>query len=186
MATAIRSATGLTGRYATALFELALAQGALASVVEDFKSLSRLLNDSNDLKRMVRSPVISRTDQWNAVQLILKKGKASSLTLKFVGLICRNRRLYALDRIIRDFLSILAEYESEIEAEVVSATPLNKKQMNALLAGLNKSITGTVSVNSKVDPNLLGGLIIKIGSRMIDSSLKNKLQQLRIAMRGVG
>ena len=117
---------------------------------------------------------------------ILTRAGASELTRKFVGLIAANRRLFVLMDIINGYLMILAGRRGELTADITSAQPLNDKQTQDLLDVLKRTVGGNVRLNTKVDPNLLGGLIIKVGSRMIDSSLNTKLQQLRLAMRGVG
>jgi len=178
--------TGIAGRYATALFELAEEQNALDQVAEDVRTLAALIAGNGDLTRMVRSPVISRASQGAAMDAILTRAGASDLTRKFVGLTSANRRLFALMDIIKGYLIILAGRRGELTADITSAQPLNAKQTQDLLDVLKRSVGGNVSLNTKVDPNLLGGLIVKIGSRMVDSSLNTKLQQLRLAMRGVG
>ena len=186
MASDTRSVTGLTGRYATALFELAEEQGSLDQVADDLGTLAALIEESDDLDRMLHSPVISRAEQGAAMDTILSQAGASDLTKKFVGLAVLNRRLFALTDIIVSFLSILAGHRGELTAEVTSAFPLNDEQSADLRRVLKDSVDGNVTLDAKVDPRLLGGLIIKIGSRMVDSSLSTKLQQLRLAMRGVG
>ena len=178
--------TGLAGRYATALFELAEEQNALDQVAEDVRTLAALIGGNDELTRMVRSPVISRSAQGAAMDAILASAGASNLTRKFVGLTSANRRLFVLMDIINGYLMILAGRRGELTADVTSAQQLNDKQAQDLLDVLKRSVGGNVSLNTKVDPNLLGGLIVKIGSRMVDSSLNTKLQQLRLAMRGVG
>ena len=117
---------------------------------------------------------------------ILTRAGASDLTRKFVGLTSSNRRLFALMDIINGYLMILAGRRGELTADITSAQPLNDKQTQDLLDVLKRTVGGNVSLSTKVDPDLLGGLIVKIGSRMVDSSLNTKLQQLRLAMRGVG
>ena len=178
--------TGLAGRYATALFELAEEQDTLDQVADDVRTLAMLIDGNDELTRMVRSPVISRSAQGAAMDAILTRAGASDLTRKFVGLTSSNRRLFALMDIINGYLMILAGRRGELTADITSAQPLNDKQTQDLLDVLKQSVGGNVSLNTKVDPNLLGGLIVKIGSRMVDSSLNTKLQQLRLAMRGVG
>ena len=178
--------TGLAGRYASALFELAEEQNALDQIADDVRTLAALIDGNNELTRMVRSPVISRSAQGAAMDTILTRAGASELTRKFVGLTAANRRLFALMDIINGYLMILAGRRGELTADITSAQPLNDKQTHDLLNVLKRSVGGNVRLNTKVDPNLLGGLIIKVGSRMVDSSLNTKLQQLRLAMRGVG
>ena len=186
MASDTTGVTGLAGRYATALFELAEEQNALDQVAEDVRTLAALIDGNAELTRMVRSPVITRSAQGAAMDAILTRAGANELTRKFVGLASANRRLFALMDIINGYLMILAGRRGELTADITSAQPLNDKQAQDLLDVLKRSVGGNVSLNTKVDPNLLGGLIVKIGSRMVDSSLNTKLQQLRLAMRGVG
>ena len=186
MASDTTGVTGLAGRYATALFELADEQNALAQVANDLRALSELIDENDDLNRMVRSPVITRSEQGAAMDAILAQAGASDLTRKFVGLTSANRRLFALMDIIKGYLLILAGRRGELTADVTSAQPLNDKQTQDLLDVLKRAVGGNVSLNTTVDPDLLGGLVVKIGSRMVDSSLSTKLQQLRLAMRGVG
>ena len=186
MASDTRSVTGLTGRYATALFELADEQGSLDQVADDLSILSALIDESDDLNRMLRTPVISRAEQGMAMDAILTQAGASDLTKKFVGLTVFNRRLFALKDIIVGYLTILADRRGELTAEVTSAFPLSDQQVGELLNVLKLAVGGNVTLNAEIDPGLLGGLVVKIGSRMVDSSLSTKLQQLRLAMRGVG
>ena len=186
MASDTTGVTGLAGRYATALFELAEEQNALDLVAEDVRTLAALIDGNDELARMVRSPVISRSAQGAAMDAILASAGASNLTRKFVGLTSANRRLFVLMDIINGYLMILAGRRGELTADVTSAQQLNDKQAQDLLDVLKRSVGGNVSLNTKVDPDLLGGLIVMIGSRMVDSSLNTKLQQLRLAMRGVG
>ncbi len=186
MATDNTGATGLAGRYATALFELADTEGALDEVADDLKSLDRMILGSADLTRMIRSPVISRDEQGAAMNALLTAAGAGGLTRKFAGVLAGNRRLFALPEIIDQYLAILAGRRGEMTAEVTSAAKLSGKQLATLEATLKRSVGGEVSINEKVDPDVLGGLVVKLGSRMVDSSLNTKLQQLRLAMRGVG
>ena len=186
MASDTTGVTGLAGRYASALFELAEEQNALDQVAGDVRALAALIDDSDELARMVRSPVISRSAQAAAMDTILTRVGANELTRKFVGLTSANRRLFAIMDIISGYLMIVAGRRGELTAEITSAQPLNDQQTQDLLDVLSRTVGGSVSLNTKIDPDLLGGLIVKIGSRMVDSSLNTKLQRLRLAMRGVG
>lgn len=179
-------ATGLEGRYARALLDLAEADGLVDRVADDFASLAAMIEASEDLVRLIRSPVLSRADQGRAMAAVLDKAGMSLLTRNFVGVISRNRRLFALSGMIRAYQRLLAERRGETTAEVVSAKELSEKQLSALGAGLRKTTGGEVVIDARVDPGLLGGLVVKVGSRMVDSSLRTKLQRLRLAMIGVG
>ena len=178
--------SGLSGRYATALFDLASGASILDQVANDLRQIEQMIVASDDLKRMIRSPVISRSAQSSALREILKKIRASDLTINFVSVVALNRRLFVLPKIIEDYFIILAGRRGEVSAEVSSARALSERQKMQLLAVLENSVEGKVSLDMKVDNNLLGGLIVKMGSRMVDSSLQTKLQQLKLAMRGVG
>jgi F-type H+-transporting ATPase subunit delta len=176
----------MAGRYAAALFELAKEQGQLAQVESDLKGFQGLLNESADLRRLVRSPVISAEDKAKALTAILGKAGISGLTTNFFLLIARNRRLFAAADMLKDFRTLLAAERGEVTADIASAHPLTPDQMTALKDALRVQVGKDVQMNTRVDPNLLGGLIVKLGSRMIDSSLRTKLNNLKVAMKGIG
>jgi len=181
-----KGVTGLTGRYASALFELADESNVLDRVAEDLSVVVRLIEANNDLDRLLRSPIIPRIEQGAAMEAILEKAGASELTRKFVGLTSSNRRLFVLREIIRDYLLILSNRRGEVIAEVTSAEPLSDQQTSEILKVFKAALGEKVNLTTRLDASILGGLVVKIGSRMIDSSLKNKLQKLRLALRGVG
>ncbi len=178
--------TGLTGRYAVALFDLAKTDKALDAVADDLASLHTMITQNDDLRRMVRSPVVSRSEQKNALLAIADKSGMHVLTQNFLGVVAEHRRIAVLSGIIRAYQAILADYRGETTAEVVSAKPLTEQQTAALQDALKKAVGTDVTVDAKVDSGLLGGLIVKVGSQMVDSSLRTKLQQLRLAMKGIG
>jgi F-type H+-transporting ATPase subunit delta len=178
--------TGLAGRYATALFELADEGKALDAVAGDLSRLAGMLESSDDLRRLVRSPVIDRDDQAKAMAAILDKMDAHALTRKFIGVVAANRRLRALGPIGRAYLAELARRRGEVTADVTTAHELNAGQIKALEASLKKAVGGKVAVSRKVDPAILGGMVVKIGSRMVDSSLRTQLEKLKFAMKGAG
>jgi F-type H+-transporting ATPase subunit delta len=178
--------TGISGRYARALFELARDRSALDAVAGDLDRLAAMLDDSADLVRLVRSPVLSRSEQGRAMAAVAERAEFETLTRNFLGLIAQNRRLFALAGMIRDFRRLLASHRGEISGEVFSAHPLNDAQLESIRSQLAKAMGQEVSVTAKVDASLLGGLVVKVGSRMVDSSLKTKLQNIRFAMKGVG
>ena len=179
-------ASGLAGRYATALFELAEADQLLDRVVEDLVGLNAMIDESDDLSRLVRSPMILRDDQTRAMMAILEKAGMDGLTRRFVGMVARNRRLFALSDMITAFLRLAASRRGEVTADVTSAIELTDDEHKSLAATLKKVMGAKVAVTAHVDPTLLGGLIVKVGSRMVDSSLGTKLQQLSLAMKGIG
>jgi len=176
----------MAGRYAAALFELAKDQRQLDEVERDLTALSQMLDRSGDLRRVVLSPVITTDDQAKAFNAILAKAGVAGLVGNFVNLIVRNRRLFALKDMIKAFRALLARERGEVSADVTSAHPLTAEQMQALVDTLRTSIGKHVRIDTRVDPNLLGGLVVKVGSRMIDSSLRTKLNNLKVVMRGIG
>ena len=177
---------GVAGRYASALLETANEQGQLAAIEADIDTVQGALADSDDLRRMVRSPVFSAEDQAKALDALLGRIGVNPLTLNFFKVLARNRRLFAAEDIIRAFKALAAEARGEVQAEVTSAVALNDSQLGALKEQLKNSVGKDVQLEATVDPSLLGGLIVKIGSRMIDSSLKTKLATLNTRMKEVG
>lgn len=179
-------AAGLAGRYAGALYDLAEADKLLDQVSADLGDLSAMVRGSDDLTRLIRSPVIGRAEQSGAMAAILEKAGMSDLTRRFVGVVAANRRLFQLTNIIAAFHALLAERRGEATAEVTSARELTKTQVKAIGEAVKKVLGTRVSIDARVDAGLLGGLIVKVGSRMVDSSLSTKLQRLRLAMKGIG
>jgi len=174
---------GLAGRYANAVFELATDQKAVDTVSADLASLRKALESSPDLARLVRSPVFSAADQEKALKSILEKMGASDLSIKFVLLLAQKRRLAALVPIIKAYESLVARSRGETEAEVTSARPLSGPEVEGLKAVLKSRLGKEPRLSTKVDPTLLGGLVVKVGSRMIDSSIRTKLDGLAAAMK---
>ncbi|TWT15795.1 F0F1 ATP synthase subunit delta [Reyranella sp. CPCC 100927] len=186
MSTEASGPASLAGRYASALFELADGQKQLDAVAGDLTTLRRMIDESGDLRRLISSPVIGRDAQGKAMSALLEAVGASSLVRRFVGVACQNGRLRDLPGMITAFLAELARRRGETAADVVSATPLSEAQMQALSETLRRLVGNKVSVNARVDADLLGGLVVKVGSRMFDSSIRTKLQRLQLAMKGVG
>lgn len=177
---------GVAGRYASALFDLATESSKVADIESDLGKFQKLLDESADLKNMVRSPVISADDQTRALGAVLDKFQIGGLTANFLKLIASNRRLFAVQDMIKAYRARAAKARGEITAEVTSAVVLTDAQITALKATLKDSAGKDVSLNARIDPSLLGGLVVKIGSRMIDSSLKTKLQNLKVTLSGSG
>ncbi len=177
-------ATGLAGRYATAIFELAQEEKAVEAVEKDFAQLQTLIAESSDLSRLVRAPVFSRDEQAKGMKAVLEKMGASPLATRFVLLLASKRRLFALADIIRAFEGLVAQQRGEISAEVTSARALSDGEAAELRAILKAKLGRDPRIATRVDASLLGGLIVKVGSRMIDSSLRTKLDGIRLAMRG--
>ena len=178
--------TGMPGRYATALFELAQETDALESVETDLNRFKTMLDDSEDLRRLVVSPVFSAEDQSRAVMAILEKAEIGGITANFIKLVARNRRLFAIRDMAKAYGALMAAHRGEVSAEVTSAEKLSDAQLDALRASLKSAVGRDVQVETRVDASLLGGLIVKVGSRMVDSSLRTKLQSLKLAMKEVG
>lgn len=178
--------SGVAGRYATALFELAESSNSLDSVAENLKSVMDMIGESGDFRRLIQSPLYSAEDQTKAVDALLKKAGIEGLTANFVRLVIKNRRLFALPDIIKAYQALLSDKKGIVTAEVTSAHALTDDQSKALQDSLNTALGKTIEVTTKTDPALLGGLIVKVGSRMVDSSLRTKLQSLKVAMKEAG
>lgn len=173
---------GVAGRYASALFELANESSKVSDVEKDLVTFQGLLDESPDLVRLVRSPVIAADDQARAIAVIIDKAGIGGLAANFLKLVSSNRRLFVIQDIIKAYRTLAAKARGEIAAEVTSAVPLSDEQVAALKETLKASMGKDVTLQSRVDPSLLGGLIVKVGSRMIDSSLKTKLQNIKVAL----
>lgn len=183
MASEATGVSGLAERYAAALFELADERGALDAVADDLRAMRAMLHDSVDLARVIRSPVLSRDAQGKAIALVAERAGLSQLTRDFLAVVARNRRLFAVPAMIEAYLIRLAQRRGEVTAEVTAAQPLTEAQNSALTEELRRATGGQVAVDLKIDPSLIGGMIVKIGSRMVDGSLRSKLQRLRLALR---
>ena len=178
-------AAGVAGRYATALFELAEQAGALEPVAADLESLTALIAQSDDLRRLVKSPVFTAEEQARAMGALLVKAGAQKLQ-NFVGVVVRNRRLFALSDIARAYGQLLAKSRGEMTAEVTSAHALVDAQIDELKQALKAAMGRDVKIQTNVDKELLGALVVKVGSRMVDSSLRTKLNNLKFAMKEAG
>jgi F-type H+-transporting ATPase subunit delta len=176
--------TGLGGRYANAVFELAQEQNAVDRVAADFATLKRLIETTPELAMLVRSPLLTAEDQAKALKPVLAKIEASTLTTNFLLLLAAKRRLRALDSIIASYTHLLAKLKGEVEAEVTSARPLSETETGELKAILKTRLGREPRLHTRVDAALLGGLVVKVGSRMIDSSIATKLAGIRAAMKG--
>jgi len=173
----------MASRYATALFELAEGAKSLDATASDLANVSALINESDDLRRLVLSPVFSADEQARAFAAVLERAGIKGLVANFIGLVIHNRRLFALPDMIRGFNAMLAAKRGEMTADVTSAHALNDSQIQSLKASLKSATGRDVQINANVDASLLGGLVVKVGSRMIDSSLKTKLNSLKLAMK---
>ena len=177
--------SGLSGRYAKAIHELAEEKKILTKIVDDFISLKKLLKESDSLSNLIKSPAVSKSGKQNSIIKILNKAKAQKLTIKFFGTLANNGRLILIKEVIDKFLSEVSRINGEVKAEVISSFMLDQDQQKKVVAAISEA-TGIkkIILSTSVDESLIGGLIVKIGSKMIDNSLKTKLNRLEIAMRG--
>lgn len=174
----------VAGRYASALFELATEEGKAAEIESDLGKFQELCDESPDLVRMLRSPVINAEDQEKALAAVLTKAGLSGTTVNFFKLLAKNRRLFVATDVARDFKVLAARARGEVMAEVTAASPLSEAQVDELRSTLKSSVGKDVTLVQKIDPSILGGLVVKLGSRMIDSSLRTKLETMKLALRG--
>ena len=180
------SVSGVSGRYATALFELARDEKSIDAVKADLDKFDAMLSESADLKRLVRSPVFSADAQLKALTAVLDKADVTGIAANFLKVLTRNRRLFAASDVIRAFRALVAKFRGEATADVTVAEKLSDRNLDALKTAL-KSVTGKdVALNVKVDPSIIGGLVVKLGSRMVDSSLRTKLNSIKHAMKEAG
>jgi F-type H+-transporting ATPase subunit delta len=172
--------------YASALFDLAKADNSVAAVEQGLDRLVALASESPDFSRFLRSPVINTEEKAQAMHALLERAKAHTTVGNFVKVVARNGRLFALPAIISAFKKLAAGHRGEVAADVTSATPLSAAQVKSLADTLKTKIGKSVTLTQHVDPSLIGGLVVKVGSQMIDSSLKTKLTAMKIAMKEVG
>jgi F-type H+-transporting ATPase subunit delta len=178
--------TQIARPYASALFDLAKADDSVAAVEQGLDKLLALANESPDFSRFLRSPVINAEEKAVAMQAVLAKANPHTTVGKFIRVVARSGRLFALPAIISAFKSLAAGHRGEVAADVTSAVPLTAAQVSTLADTLKAKIGKSVTLNQHVDPSLIGGLVVKVGSQMIDSSLKTKLTAMKIAMKEVG
>jgi F-type H+-transporting ATPase subunit delta len=176
----------VSGRYATALFELAREEKAVDAVLADLDKFDAMLDESADLKRLVRSPVFAANARLKALTAVLDKAGISGVCANFLKVLTENRRLFAVADVIRAYRALVARYKGEATADVTVAETLSDKNLDALATAL-KSVTGKdVTLDVKVDPAIIGGLVVKLGSRMVDGSLRTKLNSIKHAMKEAG
>ena len=174
----------LAGRYATALFELARDEKQLETVGQSLARLKQALVESEDLRNLVTSPLVSREDSECAIAAAADSLGLDPTTRNFLGVLAKNRRLSQIQNVIRAFDMLAAQHRGEVTAEIVSAHPLSDDQVDALKASLRAQTGRDIAVDLNVDPSILGGLVVKVGSRMIDGSIRTKLNTLAHAMKG--
>ena len=174
----------MAGRYATALFELALESKAVDAVKKDLDQFDALIADSADLNRLVRSPVFDADEQLKALSAILAKAGIAGIAANFLRVITTNRRLFAVRDMIRGYRALVARHKGEVTAQVTVAEKLNDTHLDTLKSALKTVTSGKdINLDVKIDPAIIGGLIVKVGSRMVDSSLRTKLNSIKLAMK---
>ncbi len=178
--------SGVAGRYATALFELASDGKAIDAVSADLDAFSTMIAGSDDLRRLITSPAFSTEGQVAAVKALLAKAGIGGLAANFIGLVASKRRLFALPGMIQGYRGLVAEAKGIVSAEVTVAEEPSAKRLAEIRAALKDVAGKDVAVSVKIDPAIIGGLVVKMGSRMVDASLKTKLNSIRLAMKEVG
>ncbi len=178
--------SGAAGRYANALFELAKEADALDDAERDMQALGEALEASADLRSLCTSPLYDRDEQARAMEAVARKMELSELGRKTAGLLAVKRRLFMLDDVIRIFSAIMADHRGEVTAEITAARKMSDAQQKALAAKLKEAIGSEVRLNVTVDERIIGGLVVKVGSKMVDSSIRSRLAALQNAMREVG
>jgi F-type H+-transporting ATPase subunit delta len=179
--------SGMAGRYARALFELALDAKSVDAVKADLEKFDAMISESADLHRLVRSPVFGTEERGRALAAVIAKAGIGGLAANFLKLITANRRLFSVRDMMRGFRKLVAKWKGEVTAEVTAAEKLSDTHIEALKSAL-KSITGekAIDLHVKIDPSIIGGLTVKLGSRMVDSSLRTKLNAIKHAMKEAG
>ncbi len=174
---------GIAERYATALFELADDAGAHDAVERDVIALAAMIDGSEDLSKFISSPLYSRDEHTRALSVLMEKAGASNLVKQFVGTVAQKRRLFALGDMLKSYRRQLAESRGEMSAKVESAHPLSEAQLAKIKDTLKAQLGSDVALDASVDPGLLGGLVVRVGSRMIDSSIRTKLNRLQLNLK---
>jgi len=178
--------SGLAGRYAHALLELAENKNKLDTVAADLRDFRRLVDESAELAQFLRSPLVGRDEQMAALSAILDKAGADPVTVNFAMVAARNGRIFALPEMADAYLNELARRRGEVTARVTTARALSERQHQQLEQALRQGVGGKVNLQAEVDPALIGGIVVRVGSRMIDNSLRSKLNRLHHAMKGAG
>jgi F-type H+-transporting ATPase subunit delta len=181
----LSNVSGMAGRYATALFELALEERVIDTVKADLERFDALIGESADLRRLVRSPAFTAETQARALAAVLEQASIGGLAARFLQIVSWNRRLFAVQDMIKAFRALVAEHKGEVSAEVTLAERPSAQHLDAIKSALNAVTKKDVQVDVKVDPSIIGGLIVKLGSRMVDSSLRTKLNSIKQAMKEV-
>ena len=184
MASQFASGNLVSDRYASALYDLAAEKKLVDPVLEDLSNLKNMLKDNKELSLVIKSPLITSIDKLNIFESLLKKTNANELTSTFLKVIEKNKRFSNLASIITQFISINSQKRGDVLADITSADELNDEQKNNITNQLKSILGDKLSLSFDVDKNIMGGLIVKVGSKMIDTSLANKINKLKIAMKG--
>ena len=184
MASQLASGDLVSDRYASALYDLAAEKKLVDPVLGDLSNLKNILNENKELRLVIKSPLISSSDKLNIFETLLKKINANELTSTFVKVIEKNKRFSNLASIITQFMNINSQKRGDVLADITSADELNDDQKNNITNQLKSILGDKLSLSFDVDKNIMGGLIVKVGSKMIDTSLANKINKLKIAMKG--
>ena len=184
MASQLASGDQISDRYASALYDLAVEKKLVDSVLEDLTNLKNILKENKELNLVIKSPLITAMDKLNIFETLLKKINANELTSTFVKVIEKNKRFSSLASIITQFMNINSQKRGDVLADITSAGELNDDQKNNITNQLKSILGDKLSLSFDVDKNIIGGLIVKVGSKMIDTSLANKINKLKIAMKG--
>ena len=184
MASQLASGNLVSDRYAAALYDLAAEKKLVDPVLEDLSNLKNMLKDNKELSLVIKSPLITSIDKLNIFESLLKKINANELTSTFLKVIQKNKRFSNLASIITQFMNINSQKRGDVLADITSADELNDVQKNNITNQLKSILGDKLSLSFDVDKNIMGGLIVKVGSKMIDTSLANKINKLKIAMKG--
>ena len=184
MASQFASGNLVSDRYASALYDLAAEKKLVDPVLEDLSNLKNMLKDNKELSLVIKSPLITSIDKLNIFESLLKKINANELTSTFLKVIEKNKRFSNLASIITQFMNINSQKRGDVLADITSADELNDEQKNNITNQLKSILGDKLSLSFDVDKNIMGGLIVKVGSKMIDTSLANKINKLKIAMKG--
>lgn len=174
------SNSNLARRYAKALFELSCKKDVLEKVENDLEALEELVISSDELNKIIGRPILSRENQSEALDKVLEKAKAQNITKNFISVLAKNRRLSELNAIIVEYKKLLSSHRGEVIAQIISAMPLSKGQTDAISKTLSEQLDKKVSIQAEVNKGILGGLVIKVGSKMLDASLISKIENIRM------
>ncbi len=170
-------------RYARALFDLAVEAGQIGAVETDLRAIKAMHAESQDLRRLIASPAFSAEQKGLALQALAEKAEFQTLTKKFLGLLTRNGRAGAILAVADAYLKLAAAHRGAVSAEITSAVPLSQAQTSGIAAALRQALGKDPELNTRVDPSILGGLRVRVGSRLYDASLKSRLDQLKFALK---